>query len=132
VAALEIMGASLSIKDIITNGEQPDRTFYGSIESMRPLGFQTFDQHILDLFQSKLITEETARTFSSKKTIMARGIDTIKALAGESDISLNNLSLEPFEEEIEEALPPPPAPPSSPQPMQAAAAAAASAGRYRS
>ncbi|MDR2456146.1 MAG: hypothetical protein LBE49_06090, partial [Deltaproteobacteria bacterium] len=94
---------------------------------MRPLGFQTFDQHILDLFQDKQITEETARTFSSKKTIMARGIDNIKALAGESVISLKNLSLEPFEEDAEVAITPPPAPPSSSQPMQAAGG-----GRYRS
>ena len=102
VAALEIMGASLTIKDIITNGEQPDRTFYGSIESMQPLGFQTFDQHILALFQEKQINEETARTFSSKKTIMARGIDNIKALAGESVYSLQNLALEPFVDDYEE------------------------------
>ncbi|MDR1297109.1 MAG: PilT/PilU family type 4a pilus ATPase [Deltaproteobacteria bacterium] len=101
VAALEVMGTSLLIKDIITNGEQPDKTFYGAIESMRPLGYQTFDQHILDLFGSKLINEETARTFSSKKTIMARGIDNIKALAGESVYALDSLSLEedPSEEE---------------------------------
>jgi twitching motility protein PilT len=120
VAALEIMGMSLSIKDIITNGEQPDRTFYRLIESMRPMGFQTFDQHILDLFQEKQITEETARTFSSKKTIMARGIDTIKALAGESEISLNNLTLEPHDEEVVEEVPPPaaapPPPPAGPPP----------------
>jgi twitching motility protein PilT len=94
VAALEVMGTSLLIKDIVTNGEQPDKTFYGAIESMRPLGYQTFDQHILDLFSEKLINEETARIFSSKKTIISRGIDNLKALAGESVYSLNSLTLE--------------------------------------
>ncbi|MDR1309079.1 MAG: PilT/PilU family type 4a pilus ATPase, partial [Deltaproteobacteria bacterium] len=101
VAALEIMGASLLIKDIIANGEQPDKTFYGAIESMRPLGFQTFDQHILDLFSEKQITEETARTFSSRKNIMNRGIDNLKALAGESIYELDSLALEPSETEEE-------------------------------
>ncbi|MDR2368968.1 MAG: PilT/PilU family type 4a pilus ATPase [Deltaproteobacteria bacterium] len=99
VAALEIMGASLLIKDIIANGEQPDKTFYGAIESMQPLGFQTFDQHILELFKSKQINEETAKTFSSKKNVMNRGIDNLKALAGESVYELDALSLEPPEEE---------------------------------
>jgi hypothetical protein len=66
---------------------------------MQPLGFQTFDQHILELFKSKQISEETARTFSSKKNIMNRGIDNLKALAGESVYELNSLSLEPSEEE---------------------------------
>ncbi|MDR2442527.1 MAG: PilT/PilU family type 4a pilus ATPase [Deltaproteobacteria bacterium] len=103
VAALEIMGVSLIIRDIITNGEQPDKTFYNSIESMRPLGYQTFDQHILDLFKEKSITEDTAKTFSSKKTIMSRGIDNIKALAGESVYDLDTLTLEPHTEE-EDAL----------------------------
>jgi twitching motility protein PilT len=122
VAALEIMGASLLIKDIITNGESPEKTFYGAIESMKPLGFQTFDQHILELFKEKLITEDTAKTFSSKKTIMSRGIDNLKALAGESELSLDNLELEPSEPEEE----PPasnPAPPS--QPVQSGQAGAA-------
>jgi twitching motility protein PilT len=101
IAALEIMGTSLLIKDIITNGEAPEKTFYGAIESMRPLGFQTFDQHILDLFSEKQITEETAKTFSSKKNIMARGIDNLKALAGESVFGLEFLSLEPNESDEE-------------------------------
>ncbi|MDR1084455.1 MAG: PilT/PilU family type 4a pilus ATPase [Deltaproteobacteria bacterium] len=98
VAALEVMGSSLLIKDIITNGETPDKTFYGAVESMRPLGFQTFDQHILDLFSQKVINEETARTFSSRKNIMARGIDTLKAAAGESIYDINDLTLEEPEE----------------------------------
>jgi twitching motility protein PilT len=98
VAALEIMGMSLLIKDIITNGESPDKTFYGAIENMRPLGFQTFDQHILDLFGDKIISEEVAVTFSSKKTIVSRGIDTIKAESGESIYSVMGLQLEESEE----------------------------------
>jgi twitching motility protein PilT len=104
VAALEIMGMSLLIKDIITNGETPDKTFYGAIENMRPLGFQTFDQHILDLYGEKLISEEVALTFSSKKSIVSRGIDTIKAESGESIYSVIGLQLEEEEPEIAPAV----------------------------
>ncbi|MDR1486535.1 MAG: PilT/PilU family type 4a pilus ATPase [Deltaproteobacteria bacterium] len=116
LAALEIMGSSLLIKDIITNGESAEKTFYTAIESMRPLGFQTFDQHILDLFGDKQITEETAKIFSSKKNIMARGIDNLKALAGESVYGLDTLTLE--EPEPEPEPPPEPTPPPPPQPPQ--------------
>ncbi len=52
---------------------------------MRPLGFQTFDQHILDLFNAKIISEETARVFSTKTSVVGRGLDTIKAAASQID-----------------------------------------------
>lgn len=83
VAAMEVMGSTLLIKDIIANGENEDKTFYNAIASMRPMGFQTFDQHILDLYHEKLISEETARVFCSKKTVVSRGLDTLKAEAGD-------------------------------------------------
>ena len=83
VAAMELMGSSLLIKDIIANGETEEKTFYNAIASMRPLGFQTFDQHILDLYHQKYISEETARVFSTKKTVVSRGLDTIKAESGD-------------------------------------------------
>ncbi|MDR1395081.1 MAG: PilT/PilU family type 4a pilus ATPase [Deltaproteobacteria bacterium] len=105
VAALEIMGTSLLIKDIVTNGESPDKTFYGAVESMRPLGFQTFDQHILDLFKDKVITEDTARTFSSRKNIMSRGIDNLKAAAGESVYDINDLALEQEDDQLYTSMP---------------------------
>ena len=94
VAAMEIMGSTLLIKDIITNGETEDKNFYNAIASMRPLGFQTFDQHILDLYNQKLISEETAKVFSSKKTIVSRGLDTIKAESGDYDDMDDKLTLE--------------------------------------
>lgn len=93
VAAMEIMGASLLIRDIVSNGETEDKTFYNAIASMRPLGFQTFDQHILDMYHQKYISEDTARVFATKKTVVSRGLDTIKAENGyiEED---NQLTLE--------------------------------------
>jgi twitching motility protein PilT len=94
VAALEIMGMSLLLKDIIMNGETPEKNFYQAIENMRPLGFQTFDQHILDLFAEKIVQEEVALTFSSKKSVVSRGIDTIKAAAGEYVDGVTGLRLE--------------------------------------
>ena len=93
-AAMEIMGSTLLIKDIITNGEHEDKNLYNAIASMRPMGFQTFDQHILDLFHQRLISEETARVFSSKKSVVSRGLDTIKAEAGQIEGQSDRLTLE--------------------------------------
>lgn len=94
VAAMEIMGSTLLMKDIIANGEMEDRTFYNAIASMRPMGFQTFDQHILELFHQKLISDDTARVFSSKQSVVSRGLDTIKAEMGDIDGSENKLALD--------------------------------------
>jgi twitching motility protein PilT len=94
VAALEIMGSTLLIKDIITNGEEQERSFYNSIASLTSLGWQTFDQHILDLYRKKIITEDVALTYSSKKSIKSRGIYTIKAETGESIYAVQGLALE--------------------------------------
>ncbi|MDR1080836.1 MAG: PilT/PilU family type 4a pilus ATPase [Deltaproteobacteria bacterium] len=107
VAALEIMGSNLLIKDIITNGEEPDKTFYHTIAGLSAMGWQTFDQHILDLYRQKVIHEDVALTYSSKKTIMSRGIDTIKAETGESIYLVKGLALEEGEEgESEETASP--------------------------
>jgi twitching motility protein PilT len=111
VAALEIMGSTLLIKDIITNGEDQDKNFYNSIASLSSLGWQTFDQHILKLYRDKIITEDVALTYSSKKSIMSRGIDTIKAETGESIYAVKGLSLE-------SDAPPPPPPQDPRQPQQ--------------
>jgi len=104
VAAMEIMGASLLIKDIITNGEAEDKNLYNAIASMRPVGFQTFDQHILDLFRDKIITEETARVFCTKKSVVSRGLDTIKAQHGEM-ADMDHLTLESMSPETPPAQP---------------------------
>jgi twitching motility protein PilT len=106
VAAMEIMGGtSLLIKDIISNGETEEKNLYNAIASMRPVGFQTFDQHILDLFRDKQVTEETARVFCTKKSVVSRGLDTIKAQQGDLG-DTTHLTLE----SSEEAPPAPPAP----------------------
>lgn len=96
VAVMEIMGASLLIKDIIANGETEEKNLYNAIGSMRPVGFQTFDQNILDLYRDKIITEETAKVFCTKKSVVSRGLDTIKAQQGAMD-AMTRLTLESAE-----------------------------------
>jgi twitching motility protein PilT len=93
VAAFEIMGNNLRIKDLIINGETEDKTFYDVIEDGSALGMQTFDQHILQLYEHGLISEETAKIYASRKSAINRGLDKIKAARGEATSNINELSM---------------------------------------
>ncbi|MFH7320824.1 type IV pilus twitching motility protein PilT [Desulfurivibrio sp. D14AmB] len=94
VAALEIMGMSLRIKDLIQNGEQEDKTYYDIISDSRAFGWQTFDQHILQLYEQGIITEETAVAYCTRRTTINRGLDQIKAAKGEETTRIKGLSME--------------------------------------
>src|SRR5712671_4106129 len=82
VAALEIMGNNLRVKDSIEYGESEGKTFYEIIEAAASFGWKTFDMDILSLFDQGLITEETAMLYCSSKGVMSRGIDKLKKIKG--------------------------------------------------
>jgi len=93
VAAFEIMGNNLRVKDLIMHGETEDKTFYDIIEAGSALGMQTFDQHILDLYEHGLVSEETAIIYSSRRSAIGRGLDRIKAARGEATTSISGLGM---------------------------------------
>jgi twitching motility protein PilT len=94
IAALEIMGNNLRVKDCIEHGESDGRTFYEIIESASSFGWKTFDQAILELFENGKVTEETALLYCTNKGVMTRGIDTIKKTRGESTSTLTGLKID--------------------------------------
>jgi twitching motility protein PilT len=94
VAAFEIMGANIRVKDSILHGESEGKTFYEIIEAGQPFGMMTFDQCIGDLYEKGLITEDTALSYSSRKAIVGRAIDSIKAAKGEKTTSIEGLALD--------------------------------------
>ena len=57
------------------------------------------DQHLIELFQSGLITEKTALSYASHRSEVKRGLDTIKAARGERTSSIEGLTMEGDEEE---------------------------------
>ncbi|MDH5297728.1 MAG: PilT/PilU family type 4a pilus ATPase [Desulfobulbaceae bacterium] len=99
VAALEIMGMNLRVKDLIANGETEDKTFYNVIEDGTAHGMMTFDQHILQLYDEGLITEETALGYCSRRTAVGRGLDRIKAARGEATSGITGLGMEQKEKQ---------------------------------
>ena len=94
VALLEIMSTNMRVKDTIINGESEDKTYYDIITNGSAYGMWTFDQHILKLFREGLITEETALAYASRKAIVGRGIDALKAEKGEKTTNIDGLSMD--------------------------------------
>ncbi|MBW2084847.1 MAG: PilT/PilU family type 4a pilus ATPase, partial [Deltaproteobacteria bacterium] len=94
VAAFEVMGTNLQIKDMILNGETEEKTYYNTIKELNPFGMQTFDQSILSLYKQGLISEENSMAYASKKAIVGRGIDTQKAERGEKTTDIEGLTVD--------------------------------------
>ncbi len=98
IAAMEVLCTSLRVKDLILNGEDEEKTFYKVIQAGSAIDMRTFDQHILELYESELITEKTAIRYASYRNEVARGLDTIKASRGEATSSLSGLAMEEEEQ----------------------------------
>jgi twitching motility protein PilT len=94
VAAFEIMGTNLRVKDSILHGEAEGKTFYEIIEGSQPFGMMTFDQCISELYKDGLITEQTALSYSSRRSVTGRAIDSIKSARGEKTTSIEDLSID--------------------------------------
>jgi len=94
VAAFEIMGANLRVKDAILNGESEGKSFYEMIEGSHAFGMMTFDQCIADLYKQELISEDTALSYASRRAVVGRAIDSIKASRGEKTTSIEDLALD--------------------------------------
>jgi len=94
VAALEIMGNNLRVKDAIEHGESEGKTFYDIIEAAGSFGWKTFDMSMMELFEQGMITEETALLYCTNKGVVTRGIDKIEKARGEKTSELTGLSLD--------------------------------------
>ena len=88
IAAFEIMGSNIRVKDAILHGESEGRTFYEIIQASRAFGMITFDDYIVDLYRQGLISEDTARAYASNRGIVGRGIDSVKSERGHATTDL--------------------------------------------
>lgn len=78
----EILGHNLRTRETVALGEGEHRSFYEIIEASSPFGWLTFDQSILNAYESGLITEETAKLYASRKGRVTRGVDLIQKARG--------------------------------------------------
>ena len=93
-AAHEIMGSNLRVKDTIVNGESEGKTYYEIIEGSRPFGMMTFDQCIVDHYKAGKISEDTAMSYSSRKGVVGRMIDSVKSERGEKTTDIEELAID--------------------------------------
>ena len=94
VAAFEIMGSNIRVKDTILHGESETKTFREIIEAGKAFGMVTFDDYIIDLFAKGLISEETGKAYASHKGVVGRGIDTVKSSKGQATTDLGKLEVD--------------------------------------
>jgi twitching motility protein PilT len=94
IAAFEVMGSNIRVKDTILNGESEMKTFREIIEAGKAFGMTTFDDYIIDLFSKGLISEETGKAYASHKGVVGRGIDAVKSAKGQSTTDLGKLEVD--------------------------------------
>jgi twitching motility protein PilT len=94
VAAFELLGTNLRVKDTILNGESEGKTFYEIIEQSLAFDMMTFDQSISELYKAGLVSEEIAMSYSSRKAVVGRAIDSVKAARGEKTTSIEGLAID--------------------------------------
>jgi twitching motility protein PilT len=94
VAAFEVMGSNLRVKDTILHGESEGKTFYEIIEAGKAFGMVTFDDYIIELFSKGQISEETGKAYASNKGIVGRGIDSIKSSRGQTTTDIGKLEVD--------------------------------------
>jgi twitching motility protein PilT len=93
-AVFEIMRNNLRVQELVLSGETADRTFYQIITDGEGLGMQTFETDLLNAFRQKLITEQTALSYSVHRAVMRQKIDQVKSSRGEKTTDIEDLSLD--------------------------------------
>ena len=93
VAALEIMSSDLRVQELIREGEGPGKSYYDVIATARSKGWQTFDQHIVELLENGLIEEDVAMAYASDASVMTKECDRIRAVRGEDTSELGELEM---------------------------------------
>lgn len=94
VAAFEVLRKNLRITDCIVNGEREDKNFYTVLATSETYGMVTFDQYIFKLFESGLITEDTAIMTATDRSRLGQMIDKLKSARGEKVTDIEGLVLD--------------------------------------
>ena len=94
IAAFEILGTNLRVKDTILHGESEASTFYDIIQAGGAFGMTTFDDYIVELYRDNIVTQETAIAYASRKGVVGRGIDAVKSARGEATTDIEGLKVD--------------------------------------
>jgi twitching motility protein PilT len=94
VAAFDILGSNLRVKDAVLHGESEGKTYYEMQQSGKAFGMTTFDDYIVGLYEKGLISEDTGLAYASRKGIVGRGIDSVKSSRGEATTDIDDLEID--------------------------------------
>jgi len=94
IAAFEVMGSNLRVKDSVLNGESEGKTFNDIITTGKAQDMVSFDEYIISLYEEGDITEDVASSYASRKDIVARGLDSIKSSRGENTTKIDSLEID--------------------------------------
>lgn len=94
VAAFEILRMNLRVKEAILQGESEGKTYYEMMQTGKPFGMTTFDDHIIGLYEQGIITQDTALAYASHKAVAGRGIDKVKSARGEATTDIKDLEID--------------------------------------
>jgi twitching motility protein PilT len=93
-AVHDILANTIRSNELILNGESEGKTFYDIQDIGEPYFMMTFDQALLRSYEQGIVTEETAIAYSTRKSVVQRGIDQIKQKRGEKTTDLEGLKLD--------------------------------------
>ena len=93
-AVHDILANTIRTNELIVNGEQEGKTFYDIQDVGDPYLMMTFDQALLRSYEQGIITEETAVAYSTRKSVVQRGIDQVKQKRGEKTSDVQGLRLD--------------------------------------
>jgi len=94
VAAFDILGTNLRVKDTILHGESEGKTFYEIQQAGKAFGMTTFDDYIIGLYEQGKVSEETAMAYASRKAVVGRGLDSVKSGRGEATTDIEDLEID--------------------------------------
>ncbi|MCF6246740.1 MAG: PilT/PilU family type 4a pilus ATPase [Desulfobacula sp.] len=94
VAAFEIMGSNLRVKDSVLNGESEGKTFNDIIVAGKAQNMVSFDEYIISLYEEGKISEDTASSYASRQDIVGRGLDSIKSSRGQTTTGIDSLEID--------------------------------------
>ncbi len=78
IAVLEILSSTQRTRELIRDGESENKTFYKVLFESTQQGMQTFDQHLIKLFEDGFIAEETVRHYCTDRIWVGRQIDRVR------------------------------------------------------
>ena len=93
-AVHDILANTIRSNEVILQGESEGKTFYEIQEVGEIQGMMTFDQSLLQSYETGLVTDDTAVAYATRKSVVQRGLDKVKQTRGEKTADVEGLKVD--------------------------------------